>query len=87
MEYYKTVIGCSTNKSNVSVVAERTNFLFLSDGTMVYDYFCFNSFLDAMLDAIKNHGEDIDDMISLCFTQKNENLKQQIEELLKNYKR
>lgn len=87
MEYYKSVIGTSRNKSDVGVVAERTNFLFLSDGSMVYDYICFDSFLDAMLDAIKNHGEDIDDMISLCFTQHNKNLKQQIEKLLENYKR
>lgn len=87
MEYYKSLIGRSnkSNKSNVSIVAERANFIFLSDGSMVYDYYCFDSFLDAMLDAIKNHGEDIDDMISLCFTQRNKNLKQQIEELLENY--
>ena len=46
---------------------ERRNFFFLTDGTMVYPYEVFNSYLDAMIDAVINYGEDIDDLISLVF--------------------
>ena len=53
---------------NGKIKAERTNFLFTTEGTMVYD-FKFDSYWDAMVDAIKN-GEDIDDMISLVFPEK-----------------
>ena len=54
---------------NGKIKEERTNFLFTTEGTMVYD-FKFDSYWDAMIDAIKNHGEDIDDMISLVFPEK-----------------
>lgn len=50
------------------VKEERTNFLFLKDSTMTYDN-RFNSYYDALIDAIRNHGEDIDDMISLVFSE------------------
>jgi hypothetical protein len=36
---------------------------------MVYDYDKFDSYLDAMIDAVKQ-GEDIDRMISLIFREK-----------------
>lgn len=54
---------------NGKIKEERTNFLFTTEGTMVYD-FKFDSYWDAMIDAIKNHGENIDDMISLVFPEK-----------------
>ena len=67
----------STNK----IVDECKNFVFLKDGSMVYDYDKFDSYLDAMIDAVKQ-GEDIDRMISLIFR---ENIDQPIvkEKLLK----
>ena len=49
---------------------ERANFFFLKDGTMVFPHEKFDDFLDAMADSIINHGEDIDDMISLVFPEK-----------------
>ena len=54
---------------NGKIKEKRSNFLFTTEGTMVYD-FKFDSYWDAMIDAIKNHGEDIDDMISLVFPEK-----------------
>ena len=52
------------------IKAERKNFLFLTDGTMVYDYCKWDSAIDALIDAVKNHGEDLDDMISLMYLEK-----------------
>ena len=43
----------------------RANFIFLTDGSMVYDYDRFESVEDAIIDAVKNHGEDLDDMLAL----------------------
>lgn len=57
-------------KYGKDIVAERTNFFFLKDGSMVYDTAKFDSYVDAMVDAVKNHGEDLDDMITLVFPEK-----------------
>jgi hypothetical protein len=54
----------------------RTNFIFLTDGSLIYDYDRFDSMEDAIIDAVKNHGEDLDDMISMCYTQTNSHLKE-----------
>ena len=54
----------------------RANFIFLKDGSIVYDYDRFNSTEDAIIDAVKNHGEDLDDMISMCYSQTNSHLKE-----------
>ncbi len=51
------------------IIDECKNFVFLKDGSMVYDYDKFDSYLDAMIDAVKQ-GEDIDRMISLIFREK-----------------
>ena len=48
---------------------ERINFLFLDDGSMVYDYNRFDTFEDALIDAV-HQGEDLDDMISLVYPEK-----------------
>lgn len=48
---------------------ECKNFVFLKDGSMVYDYDRFDSHIEAIIDAI-NHGEDIDRIISLVFREK-----------------
>lgn len=63
--------------------ARRANFIFLKDGSMVYDYDRFNSTEDAIIDAVKNHGEDLDDMISMCYSQTNSHLKKFFLEELK----
>lgn len=51
------------------IINECKNFVFLKDGSMVYDYDKFYSYIDAMIDAVKN-GEDIDRMISLIYREK-----------------
>lgn len=56
--------------------ARRANFIFLTDGSMVYDYDSFNDLEDAIIDAVKNHKEDLDDMISICYSQVNSHLKE-----------
>ena len=57
-------------KYEYQIREERANFFFLEDGAMVIPDVEFDSYLDAMVDAIVNHGEDIDDMISLVFPEK-----------------
>lgn len=48
---------------------ECKNFVFLKDGSMVYDYDKFDDHIEAMIDALDN-GEDIDYMISLIYREK-----------------
>ena len=55
---------------------QRTNFLFLDDGSLVYDYDKFDSMEDAIIDAVVNFGEDLDDMIAHCYSQTNSHLKE-----------
>jgi hypothetical protein len=43
---------------------------------MVYDYDRFESAEDAIIDAVKNHGEDLDDMIAMCYSSTNSYLKE-----------
>ena len=61
--------------NGVCIKEERANFLFLSNGTMVYDYDKFNSIEDALVDAVVNGGEDLDEMISMIYFQTNSYLK------------
>ena len=60
-----------TNKldSSNQIVDECKNFVFLKDGSMVYDYDKFDDHIEAMIDAV-NNGEDIDRMISLIYREK-----------------
>ena len=51
------------------IIDDCKNFVFLKDGSMVYDYDKFEDHVEAMIDAIKN-GEDIDKMISLIYREK-----------------
>lgn len=67
---YNTWFTRKKTKYGKEIKEERTNFFFLEDGSMVYDYCRFDSYIDAMVDAVKNHGEDLDDMISLVFPEK-----------------
>ena len=48
---------------------ERINFWFLKDGSMMYSSEKFDSYVDAMIDAIKQ-GENIDELIDLVFPEK-----------------
>ena len=54
----------------------RENFIFLTNGSMIYDYDRFDSVEDAIIDAVKNHGEDLDDMIAMCYSSVNPSLKE-----------
>ena len=45
------------------------NFIFFEDGSMKYDFDKFDSYVDAMIDAVQN-GEDIDTVVSLVFREK-----------------
>ena len=51
------------------ITDECKNFIFLKDGSMVYDYNKFNDLVEAMIDAI-NKGENIDKIISLIYREK-----------------
>lgn len=68
------------HKNRIKV--QRTNFIFLTDGSMIYDYYIFDSYVDALVDAVKNSGEDLDDMISLVFVSTNSSLRNQLIELI-----
>jgi len=48
---------------------ERINFWFLKDGSMMYSSEKFDSYVDAMIDSIKQ-GENIDELIALVFPEK-----------------
>ena len=51
------------------IIDDCKNFVFLKDGSMVYDYNKFDDHVEAMIDAV-NNGEDIDRMISLIYREK-----------------
>ena len=51
------------------IVEKCKNFIFLKDGSMKYDFNKFDSYIDAMIDAVKN-GEDINIVVSLVFREK-----------------
>lgn len=52
------------------VIAEKYNFIFLNDGSMVYDSVNFYSFEDAVIDAVKNHGESLEELVNLIYQEK-----------------
>lgn len=52
------------------IKCERANFLFLKDSTMVIDSELFDGSWNALIDAVMNHGEDPDEMISLIYLEK-----------------
>lgn len=62
-------LECKRSKYASKIKEERINFFFLEDGSMVYPTEKFDSYDDAMIDAIRK-GEDIDDMIALVFPEK-----------------
>ena len=54
---------------NDKIAEECKNFVFLKSGSMVYDFDKFDSYYDAMIDAVEQ-GEDIDKVVSLVFREK-----------------
>ena len=64
---------------------ERINFLFLTDGSMVYPYTYFDDYIEAMIDAI-DQGENIDELIGLVFPEKVDHpiVKQKLLNLMNN---
>ena len=67
--YYNTWEEYIHARYTDKIVDECKNFVFLKDGSMVYDYDKFEDLVEAMIDAI-NQGEDIDKMISLIYKEK-----------------
>ena len=41
-------------------------------------YSSFDDYIDAMIDAVENHGEDLDDMIRLVFPELNEERRKEL---------
>lgn len=70
MTFEEKIEKYSSPESTTKIREQRANFLFLTDGSLVYDYEKFNYDIDAaILDAVKNHGENLDEMIMLCYHQ------------------
>ena len=72
-------------ESTTKIRARRVNFIFLTDGSMVYDYDKFSDCNEAIVDAVVNHGEDLIDMLNMTYSQYYpclvEQLKEEIEKL------
>lgn len=70
-------------KYSKDIECTRTNFIFLKSGSMIYPYRYFDSYLEAMVDAIEQ-GEDIDDIVSLVFHETIDQLivKQKLQKIL-----
>lgn len=75
----------STGRTKVR--EQRVNILFLTDGSMVYNYDKFEDISDAIIDAVVNHGEDLDELLDLCYSQRNDNLKKYYMEDIRKYKK
>lgn len=65
---------------------QRVNILFLTDGSMVYNYDKFEDISDAIIDAVVNYSEDLDELLDLCYSQRNDNLKKYYLEDIRKYK-
>lgn len=70
------------------VIATRANFEFLDNGCMrlTTENHFFDSYVDAIIDAVKFRGEDLDDMIKMVFVQTNSTLRETFVNLINNYK-
>ena len=67
--YYNTWEEYIHKRYRDKIIDDCKNFVFLKDGSMVYDYDKFDDHVEAMIDAV-NNGEDIDKMISLIYREK-----------------
>jgi len=81
-----------SNTSNITrkpkVIAVRPNFEFLDNGCMriTHENHFFNSYVDALIDAVKFRGADLDDMIKMVFVQTNNTLRDTLVKLINEYK-
>ena len=84
--YYNTWEEYIHARYSNKIVLECKNFVFLKSGSMAYDYDRFNSYLDAMIDAI-NQGEDIDTIISLVYRENIDRpiIKEKLLKIINNY--
>ena len=70
----------------VKIREQKTNILFLTDGCLVFNYNKFDDISDAIIDAVVNHGEDLDEMLDLCYSQHNSHLKEYYLDSIRKYK-
>jgi len=83
--YYNTWEEYIHKRYGDNIENECKNFVFLKNGSMVYDYDRFSDHVEAMIDAIKN-GENIDRIISLIYREKVDQpiVKNKILKIMKN---
>ena len=72
--------------STTKIRARRANFIFLTDGSMVYDYKKFSDCNEAIVDAVVNHGEDLIDMLNMTYSQYYPRLVEQFKEEIRKLK-
>ena len=72
--------------STTKIRARRANFIFLTDGSMVYDYDKFSDCNEAIVDAVVNHGEDLIDMLNMTYSQYYPRLVEQFKEEIRKLK-
>ena len=72
--------------STTKICARRANFIFLTDGSMVYDYDKFSDCNEAIVDAVVNHGEDLIDMLNMTYSQYYPRLVEQLKEEIRKLK-
>ena len=85
--YYNTWEEYIHKRYDDKIINECKNFVFLNDGSMVYDYDKFDDHIEAMIDAV-NKGENIDRMISLIYREKVDQpiVKEKLLKIMKNGK-
>lgn len=70
----------------VKIREQKTNILFLTDGSLVFNYDKFGDISEAIIDAVVNHGEDLDELLDLCYSQHNSHLKEYYLDDIQKYK-
>lgn len=70
----------------VKIREQKTNILFLTDGSLVFNYNKFDDISEAIIDAVVNHSEDLDEMLNLCYSQCNSHLKEYYLKNIQKYK-
>lgn len=70
----------------VKIREQKTNILFLTDGSLVFNYDKFEDISEAIVDAVVNHSEDLDELLDLCYSQHNSHLKEYYLDDIQKYK-
>ena len=70
----------------VKIREQKTNILFLTDGSLVFNYNKFDDISEAIIDAVVNHDENLDEMLDLCYSQHNSHLKEYYLKKIQKYK-